>query len=44
MKNIVTRITHVKIPSRQKSKRALFLENTQPRDNIVKVEESKPFR
>jgi hypothetical protein len=43
-KNIISRLNHVKLPSRQKTKRAIFLENTQARDNIVKVEESKPFR
>lgn len=43
-KNIISRLNHVKLPSRQKTKRAIFLENTQARDNIVKVEDSKPFR
>lgn len=42
MKNIVTRInSHIKVPSRQKTKRAVFLERVQTRDNISKVEDAK---
>jgi hypothetical protein len=33
--------THIKLPSRQKTKRQIFIDNTETKNNIDKVEESK---